>query len=183
MLRKITDLLLLHPSRLSSVAPQTFPNRVPPPSHQLNPQLPPLSKLKFLCINGQLKEAVLEMAIQGLQVKFDGYDLLLTECISQKAITEGRRVHTHMIKTRYLPPVFLNTKLIVLYSKCGDLEDARHVLDGMFERNVVSWTAMISAYAQRGRQSEALDLFVRMLETGIVVSFMTPQILLVYCLF
>lgn len=111
----------------------------------------------------------MEMAIQGLEVRFDGYDSLLTECINQKAITEGRRVHAHMIKTRYLPPVYMNTRLIVLYSKCGVLADARHVLDGMAERNIVSWTAMISAYAQRGHQAEALDLFVRMLETGVVL--------------
>ncbi|KAJ8638045.1 hypothetical protein MRB53_012312 [Persea americana] len=181
MMRKITELLLLHPNRLSSVAPQTISNGIPPPSRQLNPQLPPSSKLKFLCINGRLKEAILEMAIQGLEVKFDGYDSLLTECINQKAIKEGRRVHAHMIKSRYLPPVYMNTRLIVLYSKCGVLEDARHVLDGMAERNIVSWTAMISAYAQRGRQAEALGLFVRMLETGMPPNEFTFATTLTVC--
>ncbi|KAA8517025.1 hypothetical protein F0562_017157 [Nyssa sinensis] len=36
----------------------------------------------------------------------------------------------------------------------------------MPERNVVSWTAMISAYSQRGYASEALNLFVQMLRSG-----------------
>ena len=126
--------------------------------------------LKSLCYNGHLKEALLEMALQGPEMRFEGYDTLLNECINQRAIREGQRVHTHMIKTCYLPPVYLRTRLIVLYCKCECLGDARQMLDEMPERNVVSWTAMISAYSQRGYASEALNLFVQMLRSG------TPEI-------
>ncbi|XXG39771.1 hypothetical protein AAC387_Pa01g0644 [Persea americana] len=136
-------------------------------SRQKNPQLPPLSDLKSLCIEDRLKEAILEMGIQGLLVDFDGYDSLLAVCINQNAVREGQRVHSHMIKTRYFPPVFLNTRLVIMYVKFGFLEDARRVFDGMSERNVVSWTAVISGCARRGRRYEALGLFLRMLETGI----------------
>ena len=108
----------------------------------------------------------MEMGIQGLEVEFQGYDSVLTECISQTAIREGQRVHAHMIKTCYEPPVYLRTRLIVLYKKCRCLDDARRVLDEMPERNVVSWTAMISGYSQRGYASEALHLFVEMLMSG-----------------
>ncbi|GMY13634.1 putative pentatricopeptide repeat-containing protein, mitochondrial [Fagus crenata] len=98
-------------------------------------------------------------------MRFQGYDMLLNECVNQRAIREGQRVHTHMIKTSYLPPVYLRTRLIILYCKCETLGDARQVLDEMPERNVVSWTAMISAYSQRGYASEALNLFVQMLRS------------------
>ncbi|XP_058071672.1 putative pentatricopeptide repeat-containing protein At3g13770, mitochondrial [Magnolia sinica] len=179
MLRKITD-LLLHPSRLSSLVPQSIPCKTPI-SRRINPQFPPDSSLKALCIKGSLKEALLEMAIQGARVKFDGYDSLLTECVNQKAIREGQRVQGHMIKTRYLPPIYLKTRLIVMYVKCDSLEDARQVLDGMSERNVVSWTAMISAYAQRGHRSEALNLFVHMLETGTLPNEFTFATVLTAC--
>ena len=126
--------------------------------------------LKSLCCNGHLKEALLEMAFQGPEMRFDGYDTLLNECVNQRAIREGQRVHTHMIKTSYLPPIYLRNRLIILYCKCESLGDAREVLDEMPERNVVSWTAMISAYSQRGYASEALNLFVQMLRSG------TPEI-------
>lgn len=56
----------------------------------------------------------------------------------------------------------------MLYTKCDSLRDARHVFDEMPERNVVSWTAMISAYSQRGYASQALNLFVQMLRSGIL---------------
>lgn len=178
MLRKVTD-LLLHPNPISSLAPQTltFPNRTTAPTFSI----PPLLNLKYLCIKGQLKEALLEMAIQGLNVKFDGYDSILTECINKRAFREGQRVHAHMIKTQYHPPVYLNTRLMVMYSKCGVLEGARQVLDGMSQRNIVSWTAMISAYAQRGHRSEALELFVQMLETGMLPNEFTLATTLTAC--
>ncbi|XAR68554.1 hypothetical protein NMG60_11003720 [Bertholletia excelsa] len=106
------------------------------------------------------------MAVQGFEMKFQGYNTLLDECIKQRAIREGQRVHAHMMKTHYQPPVYLRTRLLVFYAKCECLRDARRVLDEMPERNVVSWTAMISAYSQRGYASEALNLFIQMLRSG-----------------
>ncbi|KAK8990040.1 hypothetical protein V6N11_008559 [Hibiscus sabdariffa] len=105
------------------------------------------------------------MAARGLGMKFEGYDMLLNACIKKRAFREGQRVHAHMIKTRYLPHVYLRTRLIILYGKCDRLRDARNVLDEMPEKNVVYWTAMISVYSQRGFAFEALDLFVQMLRS------------------
>ncbi|XP_057982452.1 putative pentatricopeptide repeat-containing protein At3g13770, mitochondrial [Malania oleifera] len=150
------------------------------PNIPMFPPAPP--NLKILCSNGQLKEALLEMAVQGLEVNFKGYDSILTECVNQRAIRKGQRVHAHMIKTRYLPPVYLRTRLIVFYSKCEWLRDARRVLDEMPDRNVVSWTAMISAYSQRGYTSEALDLFVQMLRSGTKPNEFTFATVLTSCL-
>ncbi|KAL6133897.1 hypothetical protein ACLB2K_066130 [Fragaria x ananassa] len=89
----------------------------------------------------------------------------LNECVTRRAFREGQRVHAHMIKTCYLPPVHLQTRLIVFYNNCDCLCDARQVLDEMPQRNVVSWTAMISAYSKRGYTAEATDLFLQMLRS------------------
>ncbi|XP_028783775.1 putative pentatricopeptide repeat-containing protein At3g13770, mitochondrial isoform X2 [Neltuma alba] len=116
--------------------------------------------------NVHLQEALLQMALMGPQIKFKGYNSILNECVNQRATREGQRVHAHMIKTDYLPSVYLRTRLIVFYTKCDSLDDARRVLNEMPERNVVSWTAMISAYSQKGYASEALTLFLHMLRSG-----------------
>ncbi|KAK7323882.1 hypothetical protein VNO77_27382 [Canavalia gladiata] len=71
-----------------------------------------------------------------------------------------------MIKTHYLPSVFLRTRLIVFYTKCDSLRDARHVLEEILEQNLVSWTAMISAYSRQGYASQEFNLFVQMLRSG-----------------
>lgn len=129
-------------------------------------------QLLYRCLssNDPISEALFEMAKQGLQVKFKEYDTLLNECINQTAIREGQRVHAHMIKTHYQPRVYLRTRLIVFYIKCGLLADARWVFDEMPERNVVSWTALISGYSQKGHISEATHLFLQMLTSGTSIS-------------
>ncbi|XP_010557925.1 PREDICTED: putative pentatricopeptide repeat-containing protein At3g13770, mitochondrial [Tarenaya hassleriana] len=133
-----------------------------PRNNALQSSSPIPELLKSLCSDGRLREALLEMAVLGLEMRFQAYDALLNACLSKRALREGRRVHAHMIKTRYLPPVYLRTRLIVFYVKCESLCDARKVFDEMPEKNVVSWTAMISAYSQRGCSSDALNLFSEM---------------------
>ncbi|XP_024968190.1 putative pentatricopeptide repeat-containing protein At3g13770, mitochondrial [Cynara cardunculus var. scolymus] len=106
------------------------------------------------------------MAKLGLQMNFLAYDTLLNECVKQKSIRGGQRVHAHMIKTQYRPPLYLGTRLLVLYNKCDCLWDARQVFDEMPDRNVVSWTAMMSAYSKKGYASQVLNLLVVMLRSG-----------------
>lgn len=51
-----------------------------------------------------------------------------------------------------------------MYSKCGYLQYAHHLFDEMPVRNVVSWTALVSGYAQcGGRGVECFRLFSDML--------------------
>ncbi|RAL51814.1 hypothetical protein DM860_010532 [Cuscuta australis] len=134
---------------------------------QTSSSSPPNSSiLEAQCAQGNLRGALLEMGKRGAEMVFKHYNALLNECINQRALREGQRTHAHMIKTLYLPSVFLRTRLIVFYVKCEVLVDARWVFDEMPERNVVAWTAMVSAYAQRGHFFEALSLFVQMLRSG-----------------
>ncbi|KAL8151240.1 hypothetical protein V2J09_021048 [Rumex salicifolius] len=137
--------------------------------------------LKLLCYNGRLSEALTEMAVQGVEMKFDGYDTILNECVNRKAIREGQRVHAHMIKARYLPPLYLRTRLVVFYCKCVCLADARQVFDEMPDRNVISWTAMMSGYSQNGLPSEAVHLFVHLLRSGIEPNEFTFATILTCC--
>ncbi|KAK2984536.1 hypothetical protein RJ640_019511, partial [Escallonia rubra] len=156
MLRKIR-----HPKHVISSISNPLTRQLTTSSFPPNPQ-----DFQILCSNGHLNQALSEMAMQGLEMNFQGYDALLNECVKQRAVRGGQRVHAHMIKTNYEQPVYLRTRLIVLYNKCERLGDALQVFDEMPERNVVTWTAMISAYSQRGYAPEALNLFVHMLRSG-----------------
>eukprot|EP00257_Ricinus_communis_P013436 XP_015570865.1 pentatricopeptide repeat-containing protein At3g26782, mitochondrial-like [Ricinus communis] len=63
---------------------------------------------------------------------------------------------------------FFNSELAVetavtdLYAKCGSLTYARKVFDRMQNRNIISWSAIISGYGMHGHGREALDLFNEM---------------------
>eukprot|EP00249_Psilotum_nudum_P033850 c51748_g1_i1 orf=2-289(+) len=49
-----------------------------------------------------------------------------------------------------------------MYGKCGSVDDARSVFDGMSQHNVVSWNSMIASYSRNGHGKEALELFRQM---------------------
>eukprot|EP01018_Ginkgo_biloba_P005616 Gb_23023 [translate_table: standard] len=124
---------------------------------------------RTLCKQGRLKEAL--NISQGLNHRVGGptYDSLLQECLRNKALLpEGKIVHAHMIQTAFKSQdISLGNKLVTMYAKCGSLVDARRVLDQMPERDVVSWTVIIAAYARHGFNEAALALFNQMQRTVI----------------
>eukprot|EP01018_Ginkgo_biloba_P031232 Gb_01322 [translate_table: standard] len=94
------------------------------------------------------------------------YASFLQGCIKGKVLPHGRLV-THMILTGVNRDISLETKLVTMYAKCGSLMDAHRALAKMPERNVVSWTTMITAYSENGHGEEALALFYHMQRTCI----------------
>lgn len=116
-----------------------------------------------LCQQGKLKDA-LRILYSTYQTDSTVYAPLLHKCAAMKALSEGRRVHVHMIKSAFLPDYYIGNHLVNMYAKCGNLENARQMFDSMYERNVVSWTAMISGYDQYGLGTEALMLFSQMVK-------------------
>ncbi|CAN8271527.1 unnamed protein product [Cochlearia groenlandica] len=63
----------------------------------------------------------------------------------------------------YSQDMFLSNHLITMYAKCGSIVYARKVFDEISERNVVSWTALITGYAQAWDEREGFCLFSDML--------------------
>ncbi|KAF0903156.1 hypothetical protein E2562_025741 [Oryza meyeriana var. granulata] len=55
------------------------------------------------------------------------------------------------------------------YCKKGDLEMARVIFDKMPSKNLVTWTIMVSACAQKGLVDEAGKLFAQMKEASVEV--------------
>ncbi|WVZ74913.1 hypothetical protein U9M48_023028 [Paspalum notatum var. saurae] len=70
--------------------------------------------------------------------------------------------HAAAAKSGHAADVFLCNHLIVSYARSGLLDAARRVFGEMPRRNLVSWSALISACAQSGEPELALELFARM---------------------
>ncbi|KAJ6855628.1 hypothetical protein NC651_040312 [Populus alba x Populus x berolinensis] len=72
----------------------------------------------------------------------------------------GSSIHGLLIKTnfRYFDIVVRNV-LIDMYGKCGNLESSVKIFDSMTERNLITWTALISALGINGCAQEALERF------------------------
>eukprot|EP01018_Ginkgo_biloba_P034625 Gb_37253 [translate_table: standard] len=116
----------------------------------------------------QLKEALNILYVGNQCVGSHTYAWLLQDCITKKALFDGKLVHAHIIQNGFKwEEIIVGNSLATIYAKCGNMVDARRVLDQMPERDVVSWTAMIAAYARNGFAEDALTLFYQMQLTGI----------------
>ncbi|KAL6010660.1 hypothetical protein ACLOJK_001098 [Asimina triloba] len=88
-------------------------------------------------------------------------------CSGLKALRIGEIVHAFVMKKRLDLDVFVGNSLIDMYAKCGDLESSRRAFDMMGDRDVVSWTALASAYADFGLLQEAREVFESMQASGL----------------
>ncbi|KAL8233235.1 hypothetical protein R6Q57_003013 [Mikania cordata] len=79
---------------------------------------------------------------------------------------KGRSVHAMLIKSRVFPDVYTGNHLIAMYCKANRIKDARQVFDKMPQRNIISWTTLISNYSQMGMSVEALECFRSMVTDG-----------------
>ncbi|GKV27919.1 hypothetical protein SLEP1_g37035 [Rubroshorea leprosula] len=87
---------------------------------------------------------------------------LLHHCAKIKAFRYGFSLHGAVVKTGIEYDVYVSNHVLNMYAKCGKINFARQVFDEMPEKNVVSWSAMISGYDQGGEPLLALDLFSQM---------------------
>ncbi|KAJ7568598.1 hypothetical protein O6H91_01G039600 [Diphasiastrum complanatum] len=130
----------------------------------------------------QIKKKLQCLEFKGSQVDVKTYAELLRACGNVKALADGQSVHAHIAKSRYAKNIYLTNLLIHMYGKCGCIGEARKLFDAVSSRDVVSWTAMIAAYAaQHGQSSEALELFRQMQCEGVQPNKITLVTALAAC--
>lgn len=87
---------------------------------------------------------------------------ILPGCAALAALTKGKEIHGYAFRNRLESDVAVGSALVDMYAKCGCLDMARRVFEGMPSRNVITWNAMILAYGMHGEGGEALALFRKM---------------------
>lgn len=98
------------------------------------------------------------MQHDGLQPNKFIFSSLIKACGSMGDLEGSKRLHAAAAKYRCESDLIVRTCMIDIYGKCGSLADAQNVFDGSTTRNVVAWTAIISAYTQQGQEERALQL-------------------------
>ncbi|KZV27264.1 pentatricopeptide repeat-containing protein [Dorcoceras hygrometricum] len=95
------------------------------------------------------------------------YVSLFNICTKLCNFALGSSLHGIIMKTDFtLCDTFLCNVMVDMYGKCGSLESSVAIFNDMVERNVISWTALISALGQHGYANGALERFEEMKRNG-----------------
>lgn len=120
--------------------------------------------------HGLAEEALMcleEMEKEGLSPNEVTYLCSLKACASMEAVNKGQEVHANIVKQGYSRDSFVGNSLVDMYSKCGLLQDAQMLLTELVDRDVVSWTTLISGFTEYGLGDKALKFLMDMDLEGI----------------
>lgn len=111
---------------------------------------------------------VLDLVTSGsLEPDRSLYTSILKKCTLLKKLDEARMVHAHVANlSQFNKDLVLQNTLLNTFCKCGSMVDARKVFDEMLEKDMVTWTALITGYSQNDQPLDAIGLFPSMLAFG-----------------
>lgn len=92
---------------------------------------------------------------------------LVQGCASTGQLHPGKWIHGFVIRNGLRPCILVDTSLIDMYCKCGDLDSAQRCFNLMPSQDLVSWSAIIAGYGYHGKGETALRLYSKFLETRI----------------
>ncbi|XP_008801246.3 pentatricopeptide repeat-containing protein At2g27610 [Phoenix dactylifera] len=93
-------------------------------------------------------------------------EFLLRALRNARCIRKRKMVHGKIVMSGFLPNLFASNHLMSMYVRCDRIEDARRLFDQMPEKNVVSWTILISGYSKSGPKEAAVRSFRSMALAG-----------------
>ncbi|KAL2249909.1 pentatricopeptide repeat-containing protein At4g21065-like [Sesamum indicum] len=107
--------------------------------------------------------------------------IVLNACSSLFDIELGKQIHGYIVKYDIEYDASIGNALCSLYSKCRSLDMAINAFQRIEEKNVISWTAVISACGENGNSAMGLDVFVQMLAEGVQPNEVTLTSVLSIC--
>ncbi|KAM0940643.1 putative tetratricopeptide-like helical domain superfamily [Dioscorea sansibarensis] len=124
------------------------------------------------------------LALFGLMdVEPNGATLVsvLVACGRLGELKLGRRIHGLILKRETGISVVEGNALMDMYVKCEHLDEAKRVFEGLPLRDIVSWTSIISGFAQCKRPKDALEVFHAMQGEGLEPDKVTLSSVLSAC--
>ncbi|XP_010424778.1 PREDICTED: pentatricopeptide repeat-containing protein At5g04780 [Camelina sativa] len=139
-----------------------------------------LSRYISVCANYEQEEVSPERYNNEFSNRNVVYEILQLYA-RNRSVMEAKACHGRIIRIELQGDVTVWNVLINAYSKCGFVNLARQVFDGMLDRSLVSWNTMIGLYTRNRMESEALDLFLEMRNEGFKFSEFTISSVLSAC--
>lgn len=111
--------------------------------------------------NGLYDEAMhvfQQMVAEDVRADKITFICVMKACASLASFEQGMQLHALAIEGALDNDDVLKGILVDMYVKCGCITHARSIFDRIFRQDAVSWTAMVSGYAQHGCGWKAIQL-------------------------
>ncbi|CBI22288.3 hypothetical protein VitviT2T_022707 [Vitis vinifera] len=125
------------------------------------------------CIHNGLSRKAIELFKQMLMEAVDPNDATLNSLLPAYAfltdLQQARNMHGYLIRSGFLSRIEVATILIDIYSKCGSLESAHNIFNGIpkKDKDIITWSAIIAGYGMHGHGETAISLFDQMVQSGV----------------
>ncbi|XP_008456092.1 pentatricopeptide repeat-containing protein At3g24000, mitochondrial isoform X2 [Cucumis melo] len=141
-------------------------------------RMPKLDKVTWnALIGGFANNAELNEAVAAFKLMREGGTCgvdyitivnILGSCLTREDLIKyGIPIHAHTVVTGFDLDQHVQSSLITMYAKCGDLQSSSYIFDQLVFKTSSVWNAIIAANARYGFGEEALKLVVRMRSAGI----------------
>ena len=124
------------------------------------------------------RKMLLEEGITPTEVTFVA---ALGACVNPMYLEDGKFIHMNVSSMGFESNVIVATALVSMYGKCGSLLDAKKVFEDLPMKDVVSWNALLSGYAQHGFFDQTLEWFRHMKDESISPDSVTFNCVLKAC--
>lgn len=94
------------------------------------------------------------------------YTSVLAACSQLAALEKGKDIHNSISESKLERNEVVMGALLDMYAKCGAVDEAFKIFCELPQRDLVSWTTMITAYGSHGQALDALKLFSKMQQSS-----------------
>lgn len=134
--------------------------------------------------HGWVKQALeffAEMQLAGIKASHVTFGLVLNASAILGNLEQGKQLHACVFRNGFGSDLLVGSSVILMYIKCGNIDDARQVFDKMPMVDLGLFNATIQGYSSEGHNNEAMELFGQLLRTGLKPNDITFTIVLRAC--
>lgn len=114
-----------------------------------------------------------ELLLQDIEFDEMAFTAVLAACSDAFYLNRGKEIHGHALRRGFGKNVMISSALLNMYCKCSSLNKARKVFDTLNVKDPISYSSLVSAYAQHGCIEEVIQVFHEMLMANIEVDSYT----------
>ncbi|KAI3936246.1 hypothetical protein MKX01_028158, partial [Papaver californicum] len=119
--------------------------------------------------NGMYNEALnycMQVFTLGIEPNHYTFSIGLSVCASVRAVEEGKQLHARVVKMKYFAYPAVGNSLLTMYSKFGMIDEVEILFKELPEKNLISWTAIITGFYRQKCFEKALKQFCDMRKSG-----------------